>query len=80
MGRKVGIVSIGFEALARVLGLPDGHVIERSVCPSNEWNNPGSVDLVISGPQMPETEDGKILTRVMAVKKDVDVKFEFLKP
>jgi len=34
---------VDFWALEQLLKLPEDHHIQRSICPSNEWNNPPGI-------------------------------------
>lgn len=78
--RRVGILAIDFHVLAEMLKLPPDHTIERTICPSNDFNGGDQVKLVVRGPQMPEVEESRLIPTVLGVlKRNPDGSYEFMK-
>ncbi len=61
MKQNLGIIGIDLEVLAKLIDLPEGYQIQRTICPSNEYNNRPTAKFVIQGPEMPEIDDGTMI-------------------
>lgn len=64
--RNLGIASVNFDALARLLQLPEGHRI------LSVWASPKDLDVVeirIEGPGMPKVRLGDVIPEVRLVIK-----------
>lgn len=59
--QNLAIIGIDLEVLAELLDLPDGHTIQRTICPNNDYFTRGVAKLVIQGPGMPEVDAGTMI-------------------
>lgn len=62
--KRAGVVKIGPELLAAVLGLDVDHSVYTVLPPSRGSAIDGYVEVVVEGPSMPEARSGQVLQNI----------------
>ena len=71
--RRAAVVRYNYESLEEILGLPVGHKIRHAQPPTAESVMDDYIEIVIEGPDLPETHHGECLVRINPVYEQIKV-------